>query len=313
MLRRPSARAPRLWLLVPVLAAFPACAEETHAPVPDAAGSFLLDNPWQYESTTLVTNGNEAVPFPTDPAFLATIRYPDAAAAPTSDALDGSLVRFGADGRLLIEPPSFTEYQDLGSRYSVVDSSVLRLKLDQDVFFAWGYHYDRPSGTLLLDPEPEAGQAVLAFVCDVLTTVLVDGALDSSAAAVADALSADARVTQASSSELAALPTLDARVASEWLLDVLSPSGILDPSLAGDVIVDRLRPVVKALASAEPDALDDTLVAALLDANVLAPALSSERAEKVIRFVLYRKVLLATQNLASVERIELELKRAGGS
>lgn len=313
MLRRPSARAPRLWLLFPVLAAFPACAEETHAPVPDTAGSFLLDNPWQYESTTLVTNGNEAVPFPTDRAFLATVRYPDAAAAPTSDALDGSLVRFGADGRLLIEPPSFTEYQDLGSRYSVVDSSVLRLKLDQDVFFAWGYHYDRPSGTLLLDPEPDASQAMLAFVCDVLTTVLVDGALDGAAAAVTDALSADPRVTRAISSELAALATLEHQVAAEWLLDVLSPNGILDPSLAGDVLVERLRPVVQALASVEPDALTDTLVAALLDANVLAPDLSSERAEKVIRFVLYRKALLATQNLASVERIELELKRAGGS
>lgn len=288
-----------------------ACAEETHPPVPDAPGSFLLDTPWQYESTTVATNGDESVPFPTDRAFLATVHYPASGEPATGDALDGSLVRFGADSRILVEPPSLTEYRDLGSRYSVVDSSALRVKVDHDGFFSWGYHYDRPSGTLLLNPEPDASQAVLAFVCDVLTTVLVDGALDSAAAAVADALSTDPRVASASSSELAALTALDPAVAAEWLLDVLSPGGILDPNVAGDVLAARLGPVVQALASVERDALTDTLVSALLDANVVAPTLSSERAEKALRFVLYRKVLLTTRNLAAVERIELELERGG--
>jgi hypothetical protein len=313
MLRRFTARGLPLCLIFPLATALGACAEQTQPPVPDAPGAFLLDTPWQYESTTVATNGDESVPLPTDHAFLATVHYPAAGKPATGDALEGSLVRFGADSRLLVEPPSFTEYRDLGSRYSVVDSSALRVKLEQDGFFSWGYHYDRPSGTLLLNPEPAAGQAVLAFACDVLTTVLVDGALDSAAAAVAEALSADPRVTSASSTELAALAALDPAVAAEWLLDVLSPGGILDPNLAGDVLAERLRPVVQALASVERDALTDTFVSALLDANVVAPALSSERADKALRFVLYRKVLLTTRNLAAVERIELELEQAGGS
>ena len=313
--RRPRARCLPLCLIFPLAVALGGCAEETHPPVPDAPGSFLLDTPWQYESTTVATNGDEAVPFPTDQAFLATVHYPAVGEPATGDALDGSLVRFGADSRILVEPPSFTEYRDLGSRYSVVDSSAVRVKLDTDGFFSWAYYYDRPSGTLLLDPEPDAGRAVLSFVCDVLTTVLVDGALDGAAAAVAEALSADPRVMSASSSALAALATLDSEVAAEWLLAVLSPQGILDRTVAGDVLAERLRPVVKALASVERDALTDTLVSALLDAGVLAPTLSSERAEKVIRFVLYRKVLVTTQNLATIERIELELEleRDGGS
>jgi hypothetical protein len=313
MLRRPTARGLPLCLIFPLATALGACAEETHPPVPDAPGAFLLDTPWQYESTTVATNGDESVPFPTDRSFLAVVHYPgtDAPAAP--EALDGALVRFGADGRLLIQPPSATEYRDLGSRYSVADASALRVKLGTDGFFAWAYDYDRPSGTLLLDPERDAGQAVLTFVCDVLTTVLVDGALDGAAAAVAEALSADPRVMSASSSALAALATLDSEVAAEWLLAVLSPQGVLDPTVAGDVLAERLLPVVKALASVERDALTDTLVSALLDANVLAPTLSSERAEKVIRFVLYRKVLVTTQNLATIERIELEFERDGGS
>ena len=310
---RAQARSRGVWLLLPVVAAIIGCAEETPAPSPDAAGSFLLDTPWRYESTVLVTNGDETVPFLTDPALLAATSAPDAGAPATADALDGSQVRFGADSRMLVQPPSFTDDVDFGARYAVAEASLLRGKLGQDIWFPWGYFRDRASGTLLLDPEPDAAQAVLGFISDVLTKSLVAGALDGAAVTVTDALSDDARVKAAVAAELAAVADDEPDVAVTWLHALLSPSGILDPSLAANTLTERLLPVVQALSGVAQAALADTLVSSILDANVVDPALTPDRVEKVIRFVLYREVLLTARNLAAVERVELELEQAGGS
>lgn len=312
MLARTTAKTRGFWLSVALVSALSACAEETHPPVPDAPGSFLLDNPWQYEGTTLVTSGDESVPFPTDRGLLAAVHYPDGSAPPLGNALDGTSLRFGAGGRLLVAPPSSTDYADIGARYSVTNATDLRVKLAEDVWFSWGYHYDPPSGTLLLDPETPASGAVVGFVCDMLTQSLVTGALDGDAAAIADALSGDPRVETAVASELTALAALDPAVAAEELLELLAASHLLDPNLTGDVIAERLGTVVHALDGVEANALADALVSALLDANVLDPAISSERAEKAIRFALYRQVVTTQQNLAAVERLELELARTDG-
>jgi hypothetical protein len=292
-----------------------ACAEEPTEPTPDIAGAFLLDAPWQYQSTTLLTTGEETVPLPTDRRLTSSSAQTNTTT--TGDALYGSLFMFGADGRLLVKTSNAEDYQDFGARYTVVDTSILRAKHGQGLWFAWEYHYDRASRVLLLNPEPEAADAVVGLVSDALTNVLVTGALDSAAAGLADTLAADPRVKagisdllgSAVNGSLPDVPSDDPEAGARWLLGILAPSGILDSKLTNDTLVQRLEPVFTDLSTVAHDKLTDHLVAALLDADVIDSTLSSDRAERVLRFVLYRAAVTTPQNLATIERIEMELDR----
>jgi hypothetical protein len=53
--------------------------------------------------------------------------------------------------------------------------------------------------------------------------------------------------------------------------------------------------------------LTNRVVSDLLDSEVLDATLTLERAERVLRFALYRQVLTTAPNLRAVERLELEL------
>jgi hypothetical protein len=290
-----------------------ACAEETPEPVPAAAGTFLLDHQWEYRTTQLVPNTDEALPFPTDPHIQGRLSYPAGDAPPTGDALYGSLLNFGADGRVLMQPPGFTELQDWGSRYSVVDGRVLRLKLGTSSWFPYEYHYGSASGTLLLNPETEAADAVVQLLNDLLTKVLLAGELESPASKLADALFGDARVSAAVALLLPSLETLadsDPEAAARWLFELLAPSEIFEPGLGETDTVEGLVPVLEDLFPVEPAAFDERLIEGVLDAGVTDPALADERIERVIRFALYRRVLETRQNLETLEHIELELERA---
>ncbi len=48
-------------MCLPVLALV-RCAEKNEAPAPEAPGSFLLDQPWEYQSTNFVTSGEAFSP-----------------------------------------------------------------------------------------------------------------------------------------------------------------------------------------------------------------------------------------------------------
>jgi hypothetical protein len=313
--RRPRLRLAFLpCLLLPLFG----CQKEPDPPPPETTGGFLFDSPWQYQSTEFVTTGAESVPFPTDRALLASISYPNGDAPPTGDALYGSLILFGADRRVLMQPPGIDDYADFGTRFSIVDASNLRLKIDTGLWFSWSYHDDRASGVLLLDPEPNAGGAAVDFMSDALNRVLVSGAPDSAASKLTDALFADPRVNAAVADLLwsgingdASAP--DPAAGASFIIDVVTPSGILDSKLDRDTLVARIVPVVSDLLRLERDKLTDALVSGLLDANVIDSAVAQDRVENVVRFALYRRVLSSPQNLAAIDNVELELDRADGS
>jgi hypothetical protein len=275
------------------------CSDENSPPVPEAPGTFLLDHTWEYQATGLLTTGAESVPFP----------------AP--DVLAGSLVRFGADRRVLVEPAGTDEFEDLGARYTVIDERVVRLELVRSLWFPYEYHFDGASGVLLLDPEPLASEAVLGLVGDVVTKILARGELDGVAATFADGLYRDERVAVAvedflwnavHGQALASPPAAEA--VAESLQAVLAPSGVFEPGLDEDTIVAELERLVERLAPLERGKLTNRLVSDLLDTELLDATLTLERAERVIRFALYRQVLTTLANLSAVERIEIELQTA---
>ena len=274
------------------------CSDENSPPVPEEPGTFLLDHTWQVRTTTLLTTGSEGVPFP----------------AP--DVLDGSLARFGADRRVLVEPPGFEEFQDLGARYSVMDASVVRLQLGRGLWFPYEYHFDRASGVLLLNPETLAGDSVVGFVRDVVSQILARGDDDGAAAAFTDGLYRDASVASAVENFLSTTVHGDAGTgpapekAAATLYGALAPSGVFEPTLDEDSVVEALAPMATELASLESGKLTNRLVDDLLDSDVLDATLMLDRAEQLIRYALYQRVLATTANLAAVERIEIELETA---
>ena len=286
----------RLFAAATLLFYVSACSDENAGPVPEAPGTFLLDHTWQYRTTTLLTTRDESVPFP----------------AP--DVLDGSFARFGADGRVLVKPSGFDEFLDLGARYLVTDSSVVRLKLDRGVWFPFEYQFAAASGVLLLNPEPRASDAVTGFVRDVISAILAREETDGPAAAFTDGLYRDARVAQSvedflwtsvHGSDEAPAPTADATAGT--LYASLAPSGVFEPGLAEDAVLDELSLTVEHLEPLERGKLTNRLVSDLLDSEALDATLMAEAAERLIRYALYQQVLAAPTNLAAVERIELEL------
>jgi len=272
------------------------CSDENSPPVPEAPGTFLLDHTWQLGTTTLFTTGSESVPFPA-PGVLA-----------------GSLARFGADGRVLVEPPGFDDFQDLGARYSVMDEWVVRLELDGGLWFPYEYHFDRASGVLLLNPEPLAADAVTGFTAAVVSRILAKGEPDGPAAAFTDGLYRDARVAGAVEDFLwttvhgdAGAQAPETEAAASSLYDVLAPSGVFEPTLDADDVATELEPIAERLVPLERGKLTNRLVSELLDSEALDATLTLERAEQMIRYALYEKVLATRENLGAVERIELEL------
>ena len=290
----------RLLAVVVLASGLCGCSDESSPPAPEAAGTFLLDHTWHYQATTLLTTGAESVPFP------------------SPDVLEGSLARFGADRRVLVEPAGTREFADFGARYSVMDESVLRLKLATGLWFPYEYHFDRASGVLLLNPEPVAGGVVVGFVSDVVTAILAKGEADGPAAAFADALYRDGRVAGAVEDFLwntvhgarSGASPAEPDVAAGELYAVLAPSGVFEPTLDEDTVVAKLVPMVEHLVPLERGKLANRLVSDLLDSDVLDGTWMLEPAERVLRFALYREVLTTAPNLAAVERLEIELATA---
>lgn len=292
------------------------CAEETHDPVPEAPGTFLLDHEWEYQDTGLVL-GEAALPFPNDPEIVEQLGNAEL----EGDALHGARLRFGADRRVLIEPSGFEEFADFGARYSVVDARTLRLELGESQWFPYEYHFDAGARVLLLNPEPLAGAAVVKFLDDLLGRIVLSGPEDGNAAKLADALFEEPRVAlaiaalldQAVTGELVGTPAgdeVDPELVANWLYDVLGESGAFDPELGETTRVDRLVPVVEEITPLAASERAGRLVNAVLDADVLAPELASERSESALRFALYRRVLETPANLNAIERIEIELEEA---
>jgi hypothetical protein len=286
--------------LVVAALGLPGCSDENSPPVPEAPGTFLLDHTWDYTATELVTDGAESVPFP------------------SSDVLAGSRVRFGADGRVLVLPPGFDEVQDFGARYTVTSDRVLRLQLARSLWFPYEYHFDGASGVLLLNPEPVAADVVIGFVSDVLTATVARGDVDARAATFSDELYRDARVSGAVEDFLGELvhgPASSAQApepesVAASLYAVLAPSGVFEPGVDEDAVLAELTPRVDAWRAATRGRLTNRVVSDLLDSDVLDATLTLERAERVLRFTLYRQVLTTAPNLRAVERLELDLLTA---
>ena len=282
---------------------------------PDPAGLFW-DHEWAFQGAYVKTDGEETLPLPTDLPLLERLRYGEGGAPPTSDVLEGAKVIFEIDGRVLVQPPGTDAPEYFWTDYKVLDEQTLRASIRKSIWFPYDYSFDEPSETLLIQPDAEAGGAVMGLLLDIIEKTLFSGALDSTAAKITEFLFEDPRVSEAIDTFLFELihgrledvPVQEPDDVVAWLIELLRQSEVVPPGVPDQVLEGVLTPIVEELLPLDREGISQALVDKLLDSD-LVTQISPERVEKVLGFVLYRRVLERGQTLDSIEQLDLVLER----
>lgn len=278
--------------------------------------ALFWDNLWTFRGTYVELADGTTLPYVTDLPLLERIRYGQDGGPPASDVLEGAEVTFEIDGRVLVRPAGAEAAEYFGTDYRVLDDVAMRASVRKSIWFPYTYHFDEASGTLLIQPEEEAGGALMDFVLEIVERTLLSGALDSAAARIVGFLLEDPRVGAAIDAFLydlingaiADVPVQDPADVTAWLIGLLRESGIVPPETPDRVLEGILTPIVEALLPLDREGIARALVDAIL-ASDLVTDLDGERVEKVLLFALYRRVLETGQHLAAIERVEFVLER----
>ncbi|HEU5074018.1 MAG TPA: hypothetical protein VFU02_07590 [Polyangiaceae bacterium] len=282
---------------------------------PDPAGLFW-DNEWTFEGTYVKTGADTTLPLPTDLPLLERIRYGEGGAPPTSDVMEGARVIFEIDGRVLVQPAGTDAPEYFWTDYKVLDEQTLRASIRKSIWFPYDYTFDEPSETLLIQPDKEAGSAVMGLLLDIIEKTLFSGALDSAAARITELLFEDPRVSEAIDAFLydlihgavADIPVQAPADVVAWLIELLKQSGIVPPEVPDTVLEAVLTPIVEELLPLDREGISRALVDRILESD-LVTAITPDRVERVLTFVLYRRVLERGQTLDSIEQLDIVLER----
>lgn len=282
---------------------------------PNPSGLFW-DHEWVFRETNVERNDGSVIPFPSDFELLERIRYGEGGAPPVGDALEGSEVVFEIDGRVLVRPVGADDFSYLGTNYRVLDDSLLRASVRKTVWFKYEYDYDAGTGTLLISPEEEAGEAVMNFFLDIISATLYSGSLDSAAARVTEALLHDPRVIQALDQfvydlvlgQIEQIPVQSPEDVTAWLILLLRQTELVPPQTPDSVLEAIITPIVEEILPLDREGIARTLVDRLAESDAIA-GLSGERVEAVLTFALYRRALERGQELSGIERVTMVLDR----
>ncbi|HEY6725219.1 MAG TPA: hypothetical protein VI197_14390 [Polyangiaceae bacterium] len=310
-------RSPLRYLAFAAVCGLAACEDDVDASdaPPDPAGLFW-DNEWAFEGAYVETNADQTLPLPTDLPLLERIRYGEGGAPPTSDVMEGAKVIFEIDGRVLVQVAGADTPEYFWTDYKVHDEHTMRASIRKSIWFPYDYTFDEPSETLLIQPDAEAGGAVMGLLLDIIEKTLFSGALDSAAAKITELLFEDPRVSQAIDAFLydlihgaiADIPAQDPADVVAWLSDVLRQSGIVGPEVPDAVLEAVLTPIVEELLPLDREGISQALVDKILESD-LVTAITPDRVERVLSFVFYRRVLERGQTLDSIEQLDIVLER----
>jgi len=282
---------------------------------PDPAGLFW-DHEWAFQGAYVKTDGEETLPLPTDLPLLERLRYGEGGAPPTSDVLEGAKVIFEIDGRVLVQVAGADAPEYFWTDYKVLDEQTLRASIRKSIWFPYDYSFDEPSATLLIQPDAEAGGAVMGLLLDIIEKTLFSGALDSAAGKITEFLFEDPRVSEAIDNFLFELihgrledvPVQEPDDMVAWLIELLRQAEVVPPGVPDQVLEGVLTPIVEELLPLDREGISQALVDKLLDSE-LVTQISPDRVEKVLGFVLYRRVLERGETLDSIEQLDLVLER----
>lgn len=282
---------------------------------PDPAGLFW-DHEWTFQGTYVKLDGDETLPLPTDLPLLERLRYGEGGAPPTSDVLEGAKVIFEIDGRVLVQPDGAEAPEYFWTDYKVLDEQTLRASIRKSIWFPYDYWFDEPTSTLLIQPDAEAGGAVMGLLLDIIEKTLFSGALDSAAAKITEFLFEDPRVSEAIDTflfelihgQLEDIPVQETDDVVAWLIELLRQTEVVPPGVPDQVLEGVLTPIVEELFPLDREGISQALVDKLLESD-LVTEISPDRVERVLAFVLYRRVLERGQTLDSIEQLDIVLER----
>ena len=283
---------------------------------PSNPAGLFWDNEWAFEGAYVKTNGDETLPLPTDLPLLERIRYGEGGAPPTSDVMEGAKVIFEIDGRVLVQVAGAEAPEYFWTDYKVLDEQTMRASIRKSIWFPYDYTFDEPSETLLIQPDAEAGGAVMGLLLDIIEKTLFSGALDSAAARITEFLFEDPRVSEAIDTFLydlihgaiADIPVQEPADVVTWLIELLKQSGIVGPEVPNAVLEAVLTPIVEELLPLDREGISQALVDKILESD-LVTSITGDRVERVLTFVFYRRVLERGQTLDSIEQLDIVLER----
>jgi hypothetical protein len=303
--------------LLALLPSLAGCTEDLPEPteVVDPAALFW-DHLWTFRGTYVELRDGTTVPYVTDFALLERIRYGQDGGPPASDVLEGAEVTFEIDGRVLVKPAGAEAAEYWGTDYRVVDDVLMRASIRKTIWFPYTYVFDEPSRTLLIQPEEDAGGAVMDFVMEIVQRTLYSGALDSAAARITTFLFEDPRVSEAIDAFLFDLihgalkdvPVQDPADVTTWIIGVLREAGLVDEGVPDAVLEAVIEPIVKELLPLDREGIAQALVDRLLDSD-LVTSISPDRVELVLTFALYRRVLETGDHLHDIQRLDILLEQ----
>ena len=282
--------------------------------VVDPAALFW-DHLWTFQGTYVELRDGTTVPYPTDFALLELIRYGQDGGPPASDVLEGAEVTFEIDGRVLVKPAGAEEAQYFFTDYRVVDDVLMRASIRKTIWFPYTYVFDEASRTLLIQPEEDAGGAVMDFVMEIVQRTLYSGALDSAAARITTFLFEDPRVADAIDGFLSDLihgaikdiPVQDPEDVTAWIIGLLREAELVDPGVPDSVLEAVIGPIVEKILPLDREGIAQALVDKLLESD-LVTAISPDRVQAVLTFALYRRVLETGDHLHDIERLDILLE-----
>ena len=185
--------------------------------------------------------------------------------------------------------------------------------MHHSVWFLHDYKFDATSDTLLIESEHAGGVASTAFVFDVIERTLFSGSLDSAASRIDTLLFEDPRVQSADDAflfaflhgEIPSIPVSDEADATRWMIGVLRQTGVAGTEQSNEELEGAVAPIVTEALGLDSVGLAGTVLERLLASGAVTEVIPAERAERVLRFALYRRMLEANPELASVGRVDI--------
>jgi hypothetical protein len=280
--------------------------------------ALFWDHLWAFRGSYAKLKDGTTLPYPTDLSLLERIRYGQDGGPPAGDVLEGAEVTFEIDGRLLVKPAGAEAAEYFGTDYRVVDGVQLRASVRKSIWFPYTYHFDDASRTLLVQPEENAGGALMDLVLEIVQRTLFSGALDSAAARITTFLFDDPRVGAAIDAFVYELvnglvqnvPVQDPTDVTAWIIGLLRETGVVSPETPDRALEAVIGPIVEEILPLDREGIARALVERLLESELVTMVITPDRVDRVLTFALYRRVLETGQHLANIERLDIVFERA---
>jgi hypothetical protein len=229
-----------------------------------------------------------------------------------------------ADRVVLEDTGRLGRYEDLGSRYNVLDGEYIMFGMRDTPNLLYTFEYREESENfVMLATDVDAQKTVQAWNL-VLSSAISSGAPDAAAGAIVDTLydneqiraAIDEALTDLLNGRVEGRPDLidDPEAAASALAALLISASVTSPGVTIKELADALVPVIETLQQAVDDGVEE-LVPVLVDELIalggeyINTALPPEELQRMISLALYEQIEARLNLMNSVRSVEIILKK----